>query len=156
MNGVNKAIVVGRLGRDPEVKTLGSGKKMASFSVATSDNWKDKQTGERQEHTDWHNVVVFDAGLVEIVEHTFRKGANVYVEGKMQTRKWVDKRHSDVQHYATEIVCTGFGAKLFTTESSGEGRPGPSGEGDYGSGDARPRGGNDGASRYDADDDIPF
>jgi single-strand DNA-binding protein len=101
MRGVNKAIIVGHLGKDPEVRQMPSGKAVANFSIATAEQWKDKITGDRKEKTEWHNIVMFDR-LAEIAGEYLKKGAPVYIEGKLQTRKWQDKEGRD--RYTTEIV----------------------------------------------------
>ena len=106
---VNKVILIGNLGKDPEIRISQSGKRFASFSVATSDSWKDKDTGEKQEKTEWHNVSVVSDGLVNVVEKYLHKGSKVYLEGKLQTRKWEDK---GTTKYATDVVLAGFGAVL--------------------------------------------
>ena len=108
--GVNKCIIVGNLGKDPEIRTSQEGKKIANFSVATSESWKDKSTGERKEKTEWHNVVVFNEGLAKVAESYLRKGSKVYLEGSLVTRKWVDKQGQD--RYSTEVVLQGFGGTL--------------------------------------------
>lgn len=101
MSGINKVIILGNLGNDPEIKATAAGKAVANFSIATSEKWKDKQTGQQQEKTEWHRVVVFDR-LAEIVRDYVKKGSKVYVEGKLQTRKWADK--DGKERYTTEIV----------------------------------------------------
>lgn len=105
MSSVNKAIIIGRLGKDPEVKTLNSGKQIASFSVATSETWKGKD-GEKQEKTEWHNIVVFNENLAKLAERFLTKGSTVYLEGKITTRKWEDKEGAT--RYTTEIVLDAF------------------------------------------------
>ena len=106
---VNKVILIGNLGKDPEIRSSQGGKKFASFSVATTESWKDKDTGEKKEKTEWHNISVASDGLVNVVEKYLRKGSKVYLEGKIQTRKWDDNGNTK---YATEIVLGGFGAVL--------------------------------------------
>lgn len=103
MSDLNKVMVIGRLGRDPDIRYMPSGKPVANFSVATSERWKDKQTGEKQERTEWHNCVAFDK-LAEIIQEYVKKGSQIYVEGKLQTRKWQDKDGKD--RYTTEIVAS--------------------------------------------------
>lgn len=107
---VNKVILVGNLGRDPEIRSTQDGREVANFTVATSDSWKDKNTGERKEKTEWHRIVVFNDKLVGIVKNYLKKGAKVYVEGQLQTRKWTDQ--SGVEKYSTEVVLQGFGGTL--------------------------------------------
>src|ERR1700712_3454000 len=107
---VNKVILVGNLGADPEVRTLPSGNKVVNLSVATSDSWRDKNSGERKEKTEWHRVVIFSEGLAKVAEQFLRKGSKVYLEGQLQTRKWQDQSGAD--RYSTEIVLQGFNAVL--------------------------------------------
>jgi single-strand DNA-binding protein len=107
---VNKVILVGNLGRDPEVRRLNSGKPVVNLSVATSESWRDKDSGERKEKTEWHRVVIFNENLAKIAEQYLKKGAKVYVEGQLQTRKWTDQ--SGVEKYSTEVVLQGFNATL--------------------------------------------
>ncbi len=107
---VNKVILIGNLGRDPEVRTMQNGGRLANLSVATSDSWKDKQTGERRERTEWHRVVIFDERLVDVAEKYLRKGSKVYLEGELQTRKWQDQQGND--KYTTEVVLQRFRSQL--------------------------------------------
>lgn len=157
---INRAILLGNVGRDPEVRTLTSGDKVASFSVATSEQWKDKATGERKETTDWHQVVVFNQALVGIVEQYVTKGSRVSVEGSIKTRKYQTSDGSD--RYATEIVVGRFDGRIGL-----EGKPGGGPQRDeHGYGNTRTRDGDAGnvlkpapADRRpapDLDDDIPF
>jgi single-strand DNA-binding protein len=115
---VNKVILVGNLGADPEVRTLPSGNKVVNLSVATSDNWRDKNTGERKEKTEWHRVVIFSEGLVRVAEQYLRKGSKVYLEGQLQTRKWQDQAGQD--KYSTEVVLQGFNSNLTMLDGRGE------------------------------------
>ena len=110
VGSVNKVILLGNLGRDPEIRSMQSGSKMASFSIATSKRWKDKNTQEQKEKTSWHNIVVFGDGLVDIVEKYVKKGSKIYVEGELQTRKWQDKEGND--RYTTEIILQGYNCNL--------------------------------------------
>jgi single-strand DNA-binding protein len=110
MSGVNKVILIGNLGQDPETGTTPGGNKFARLSIATSESWRDKQTGDRRERTEWHRVVIWSEGLAKVAEQYLAKGAKVYVEGKLQTRKWQDQNGND--RYSTEIILTGFNAKL--------------------------------------------
>jgi single-strand DNA-binding protein len=103
---VNKVILVGNVGRDPEIRTMNSGNEVALFSLATSNSWKDKQTGERKEKTEWHRIVVYSPGLVGIIKQYVKKGAKLYLEGTLQTRKWTDNQ--GVEKYTTEIILQGF------------------------------------------------
>lgn len=107
---VNKVILVGRVGKDPEIRATQAGKEIASFSLATSETWKEKGSGERKEKTEWHNVVVFNDGLVNVVKSYVTKGMLLYIEGALATRKWVDKEGKD--RYSTEVVLQGFGGTL--------------------------------------------
>jgi len=107
---VNKVILIGNLGKDPEIHATKDGREIANLSVATSESWKDKATGERKERTEWHRVVIFNEGLVRVAKEYLKKGAKIYVEGQLQTRKWVDKDGAD--KYSTEVVLQGFGSTL--------------------------------------------
>lgn len=119
---VNKVILVGNLGADPEVRALNNGGKVAQFSVATSERWRDKNSGEQRERTEWHRVVIFSEGLVKIAENYLRKGAKVYIEGQLQTRKWQDQSGQD--RYSTEVVLQGFNSTLTMLDGRGEGSAG--------------------------------
>lgn len=119
---VNKVILVGNLGSDPEVRALNNGGKVAQFSVATSERWRDKNSGEQRERTEWHRVVIFSEGLVKIAESYLRKGAKVYIEGQLQTRKWQDQSGQD--RYSTEVVLQGFNSTLTMLDGRGEGSAG--------------------------------
>src|SRR6202000_859878 len=116
---VNKVILVGNLGKDPEVRRMTSGEPVVNLSVATSESWRDKSSGERKEKTEWHRVVIFNKNLAEVAEKYLRKGAKVYVEGALQTRKWSDK--DGVEKYSTEIVLQNFRGELNMLDSKGEG-----------------------------------
>ncbi|MDE3060377.1 MAG: single-stranded DNA-binding protein [Pseudomonadota bacterium] len=152
---VNKVILVGNLGRDPEIRTTQDGREIANFTLATSESWKDRNTGERKEKTEWHRVVIFSEGLVNVVKNYLKKGAKVYVEGALQTRKWTDQ--SGQEKYTTEIVLQGFGSTLTMLDS----RPGSGGEsGSYQQGGSG-MGASAGASTPKPaaellDDEIPF
>jgi len=115
VGSVNKVILLGNLGRDPDIRSMQSGSKMASFSIATSKRWKDKATQEQRDKTSWHNIVVFGDGLVEIVEKYVKKGSKIYVEGELQTRKWQDQDGND--RYTTEVVLQGFNSNLTLLDS---------------------------------------
>ena len=148
--GVNKVILVGNLGQDPDTKYMPSGSALTNISVATTDSWKDKQTGEQVEKTEWHRVVMFDR-LAEIAGEYLKKGSQVYIEGKLQTRKWQDKEGND--RYTTEIIADEM-QMLGGRGGSGGGNIGggaPSDGGQKGGGNAPPQPGPD-----DFDDDIPF
>ena len=110
VGSVNKVILLGNLGRDPEIRTMQSGKKMASFSIATSKRWKDKNTQEQKENTSWHNIVVFNEGLVDVIEKYVKKGSKIYVEGELATRKYQDKDGND--RYTTEVILQGYNSNL--------------------------------------------
>jgi len=135
---VNKVIIIGNLGADPEVKAMPSGDRMAKFPVATSENWRDKSTGERREKTEWHNVVIFNENLAKIAENYLKKGAKVYIEGSLQTRKWQDQNGQD--RYSTEIVLQKYRGELTMLDGKGEGG-GSGGGGNYGRMDDRSGGG---------------
>jgi len=151
---VNKVILVGNLGADPEVRSLPSGGKVVNLSIATSENWKDKNTGERREKTEWHRVVIFSEGLARVAEQYLRKGSKVYLEGQLQTRKWQDQSGAD--KYSTEVVLQGFNSALVMLDgANGDRAPAEGG------GSARSSGERPGASRPafepgGLDDDIPF
>ena len=160
---VNKVILVGNLGADPEIRRTQDGRPIANLSVATSETWRDKATGERKEKTEWHRVVIFNEGLAKVAEQYLKKGAKVYVEGALQTRKWTDQ--SGVEKYSTEVVLQGFNSNLTMLDGRGGGGGGSFGEepgGDFGSSSpvsSAPRravaaGG--GGRNSDMDDDIPF
>jgi single-strand DNA-binding protein len=160
---VNKVILVGNLGKDPEIRRTQDGRPIANLSIATSDTWRDKATGERKEKTEWHRVVIFSEPLCKIVEQYLKKGAKVYIEGALQTRKWTDA--SGVEKYSTEVVLQGFNSTLTMLDgrSGGGGNFGGSDDagGDFGSGgpsSAAPRRAvaAAGARNSDMDDDIPF
>src|SRR6202789_1795386 len=129
---VNKVILVGNLGKDPEVRRMQSGDPVVNLSIATSETWRDKASGERKEKTEWHRVVIFNKNLAEIAEKYLRKGAKVYVEGSLQTRKWSDK--DGQEKYSTEIVLQNFRGELTMLDSKGEGGGGGGGRGSYGGG----------------------
>ncbi|MFK5977326.1 MAG: single-stranded DNA-binding protein [Rhizobiaceae bacterium] len=159
---VNKVILVGNLGADPEIRRTQDGRPIANLSIATSESWRDKNTGERREKTEWHRVVIFNEGLCKIVEQYLKKGSKVYLEGALQTRKWTDNNGQD--RYSTEVVLQGFNGTLTMLDGRSEGgsgggggggggnfgQSGPSGGGQSGGGGAPPMGGND------MDDEIPF
>ncbi|MAI92109.1 single-stranded DNA-binding protein [Ponticaulis sp.] len=156
---VNKVILVGNLGRDPEIRSMNSGGSIANLSVATSESWRDRNTGERREKTEWHRVVIFSEGLVKIAEQYLRKGSKVYVEGQLETRKWTDQ--SGQEKYSTEVVLRNFNSTLTMLD----GRDGPQGGG-MGGGGGRMDDSGYGAPRsmdgpkqdfsQDMDDEIPF
>ncbi|WP_299815008.1 single-stranded DNA-binding protein [uncultured Jannaschia sp.] len=162
---VNKVILIGNLGRDPETRTFGNGGKVCNLRIATSETWRDKNSGERREKTEWHSVAIFNEGLVRIAEQYLKKGSKVYLEGQLQTRKWQDQSGAD--RYSTEVVLQGFNATLTMLD----GRDGPQGGGGSGGGggysggyddrDGGPSGGGGGGGGgygggSDLDDEIPF
>lgn len=144
---VNKVILVGNLGQDPDIRQTNDGRKIANLTLATSESWKDRNTGERKERTEWHRVVIFSEGLAKIAEQYLKKGSKVYLEGQLQTRKWQDQSGAD--RYTTEVVLTGFHGTLTMLDSRKDG----SGAGDY-----QDQGYEPGA--YEPDDDfgdsVPF
>ena len=167
--GINKVIIVGNLGKDPEVRTFANGGKVCNFSVATSESWKDKQTGERKEKTEWHNISIYNEGLAGVAEKYLRKGSKVYLEGKLQTRKWQDQSGND--RYSTDVVLQGFDAKMEMLDSKpggggssdgwGGGQGGGSSSGGSGGGSNDgwgQTGGGQGGGAFDSDldDDVPF
>ncbi|MFN3960587.1 MAG: single-stranded DNA-binding protein [Parvularculaceae bacterium] len=144
---VNKVILVGNLGKDPEVRKTQDGKSIVNLSVATSDSWRDKNTGERREKTEWHRVVIFNEGLARVAEQYLKKGAKVYVEGQLQTRKWTDQ--SGAEKYTTEVVLQNYNSALTMLDGRREGG------GDFGGGSREiPSAG--GGQSYELDDEIPF
>lgn len=175
---VNKVILVGNLGRDPESRSFQNGGKVVNLRIATSESWKDRNTGERKEKTEWHSVAIFNEGLANVAERFLRKGSKVYIEGQLQTRKWQDQQGQD--RYSTEIVLQGFNSVLTMLDGSGGnaggGGGGPRddfGGGDGGGGFGGGRGGSGGGGRGgassgggfgqsrggfadDLDDDVPF
>lgn len=136
---VNKVILIGNLGRDPEVRSFQNGGKVCNLRIATSENWKDRNTGERRERTEWHSVAIFNEGLVRVAEQYLRKGSKVYIEGQLQTRKWQDQSGND--RYSTEVVLQGFGSTLTMLDGRGEG--GGAGGGGAGGGGGNYGGGQD-------------
>lgn len=178
---VNKVILIGNLGRDPEVRSFQNGGKVCNLRIATSETWKDRNTGERREKTEWHSVAIFQEGLVRVAEQYLRKGSKVYIEGQLQTRKWQDQSGAD--RYSTEVVIQGFGGSLTMLDGPNGGGSGGGGGGNYGGGggggygggdpmgggydsgpsgggyDSGPSGGGGGggpAPSSDIDDEIPF
>lgn len=133
---VNKVILVGNLGRDPESRSFQNGGKVVNLRIATSESWKDRNSGERKEKTEWHSVAIFNEGLANVAERFLRKGSKVYIEGQLQTRKWQDQNGQD--KYSTEIVLQGFNSVLTMLDGPGGGQGGGSGRsggGDFGGGD---------------------
>jgi single-strand DNA-binding protein len=157
---VNKVILIGNLGRDPEVRRLNSGASVVNLRLATSENWRDKATGERQERTEWHNVVIYNENLGKIAEQYLKKGSKVYVEGQLQTRKWQDQSGAD--KYTTEVVLQRFRGELTLLDRAGGGEGVPADPGaDFGRGSPMEGGrgaGNRGGQslKEEMDDEIPF
>jgi single-strand DNA-binding protein len=153
---VNKVILVGNLGKDPEIRRTQDGRPIANLSVATSESWRDKATGERKEKTEWHRVVIFNEGLCRVAEQYLKKGSKVYLEGQLQTRKWQDKDGND--KYSTEVVLQNFNSNLTMLDTRGSG--GSSDAADDGFGAQSPAQSRKpamaGAKRGDMDDEIPF
>lgn len=167
---LNKVMLIGNLGRDPEVRSFQNGGKVCNLRIATSETWKDRNTGERRERTEWHSVAIFNEGLVRVAEQYLRKGSKVYIEGQLQTRKWQDQSGQD--RYSTEVVLQGFGSTLTMLDGRGEGGGGAGGGyggggqgggyggGGYDSGGGQGGGfgggGQQGGGSRDLDDEIPF
>jgi len=166
---VNKVILVGNLGKDPESRTFANGGKVVSFSVATSENWKDRASGERKEKTEWHNVSIFSEGLAGVAERFLKKGSKVYLEGQLETRKWQDQSGND--RYTTDVVLRNFNSSMVLLDGRAEGGGGGGsgggygGSSDYGSGAGGGGGGSGSrpqsrpqpaAFDTDLDDDVPF
>ena len=161
---VNKVILVGNLGRDPEIRSTQDGTRIANFSLATSESWRDRNSGERRERTEWHRVVIFNENLVKIAEQYLRKGSKIYVEGALQTRKWTDQQGQE--RYSTEVVLQRFRGELTMLDGKGEGGGGSGGGmgggepeeygGGYASGSAAPRAERRPPQGPDLDDEIPF
>ena len=177
---LNKVMLIGNLGADPEIRSFQNGGKVANLRIATSEQWKDRNTGERQERTEWHTVAIFSEGLVNVVERFLKKGSKVYIEGKLQTRKWQDQNGQD--RYSTEVVLRGFDGTLTMLDGAqggggggggggfgggqrgggsgggyGGGSGGGGGSSDGGGGWNQGGGGSGGGANYDdLEDDIPF
>ncbi len=175
---LNKVMLIGNLGQDPEVRSFSNGGKVCNLRIATSEQWKDRNTGERQERTEWHTVAIFSEGLVGVAERFLKKGSKVFIEGQLQTRKWQDQQGND--RYSTEVVLRGFNGTLTMLDGPGGAQGGGGGGGGYGGGGGQGGGGgggwnqggggsgggnggggggqsSGGGSNYDdLDDDIPF
>lgn len=174
---VNKVILVGNLGRDPEVRSFANGGKVCNLRIATSETWRDKQSGERKERTEWHSVAIFNEALAKIAEQYLRKGSTVYIEGQLETRKWTDQQGQE--RYTTEVVLRPYTGNLTLLGGRDGGGSGGGGGGNYGGGaqgggygggyddgpsygggggggSSAPSGGGGGGGRSDFDDDIPF
>lgn len=150
---VNKVIIVGNLGKDPEVRAFQNGGRVANLTVATSENWKDKNTGEKKERTEWHRVAIFNENLVGVAERYLKKGAKVYIEGQLETRKWQDQSGQD--RYTTEVVLRPFRGELTMLDGAGGGRGGGMAEMPSSEPMAAVAGGG-GSSAPQLDDEIPF
>ncbi|MGP1284139.1 MAG: single-stranded DNA-binding protein [Parasphingopyxis sp.] len=162
---VNKVILIGNLGRDPETRTFSNGGKVCNLRIATSESWKDKQTGERRERTEWHSVAIFSEGLANVAERYLRKGSKVYIEGQLRTRKWQDQSGND--RYSTEVVIDGFNGSMTMLDGRDGGGGGGGGSGGWNDGPADNDGGYGGGQSSgskpaggafddDLDDDVPF
>lgn len=159
---VNKVILIGNLGADPEIKRTQDGRPIANLRIATSESWRDRTSGERKEKTEWHRVVIFNEGLCKIAEQYLKKGSKVYIEGQLQTRKWTDQ--NGVEKYSTEVVLQNFNSALTMLDGRNSGGGGGNfgsddSGGDFGSGGSSGgprRAVAAGARRSDMDDDIPF
>jgi len=159
---LNKVMIIGNLGRDPEVRSFQNGGKVCNLRIATSETWKDKNTGERREKTEWHSVAIFQEGLVRVAEQYLKKGSTVYIEGKLQTRKWQDQSGQD--RYSTEVVLQGYDGVMTMLGGRGDGGGGGGGYmadqgGGYGGDSGGGYGGGDtggGGGSSDMDDEIPF
>jgi single-strand DNA-binding protein len=155
---INKVILVGNLGFDPEIRATQDGREIANLRIATSESWKDRQTGERKEKTEWHRVVIFGEGLVNVAKNYLRKGSKVYIEGQLQTRKWTNK--DGIEQYSTEVVLQGFNANLTMLDGKPGGDRGAISGGDDGYsqqgsyGNAAPQRAR--AVEAELDDEIPF
>jgi len=160
---VNKVILVGNVGQDPEVRQFQNGGQVCSFSLATSENWKDKNTGERREKTEWHRISIFSEGLIRVVQSYVKKGSKLYIEGQLETRKWQDQNGQD--KYSTEVVLRGFGATLTMLDGRNDNAGGGRGYSQDSAAYGNQGGGGGGARQMDGpaqdfsqdfDDEIPF
>lgn len=153
---VNKALIIGHAGADPDIRTTGDGRKIATLSVATSESWKDKATGERQERTQWHRIVIFNEGLASVAERYVRKGSKLYIEGQIETRKWTDQQ--GVDKYTTEIILRPYRGELTLLDSRRDGPPPADDPDAYGSrqSGAPPATMTSSTTHDNLEDDIPF
>ena len=154
---LNKVMLIGNLGRDPEIRTFQNGGKVCNLRIATSERWRDKNTGENREKTEWHSVAIFNEGLVRVCEQYLRKGSKVYIEGQLQTRKWQDQSGAD--KYSTEVVLQGFNGSMIMLDGRGEGGSGGGGGGGGGYSQDPMGGGYDSGpsgGSSNLDDEIPF
>ncbi|PSL23448.1 single-stranded DNA-binding protein [Dyadobacter jiangsuensis] len=152
MSSVNKVIIVGNVGKDPEIRTAQSGSRFASFSIATSESWKDKATGERKSKTEWHNIAITNDALVGIVERYVKKGSKVYIEGQLQTRKWTD--NNGVDKYTTEVVLKPYNGEIVLLDGKPDGQSGNGTE--YAQASNGSSYSTGGSFANDLDDEIPF
>jgi len=144
---LNKVTLIGNVGKDPEIRSTSDGREIATMSIATTDTWRDRASGEKKERTEWHRIVVFSEGLVNVVKNYIKKGSKLYIEGSLQTRKWVD--NAGVEKYTTEVVLQNFGSSLIMLDNKGSGGV------VSGGGDAEGKGGA-AFDHSELDDDIPF
>ena len=153
---INKVILVGNLGRDPGIRMTNAGTKIANMRIATSERWRDKQSGDMQERTEWHSVVIFNEHLAQVAENFLHKGSKVYVEGQLQTRKWTDQK--GMERYSTEIVLNRFRGELQMLDAKRNGPPAAEGPGDYGATTNSGPAASDSnrSADTDLDDEIPF
>ena len=152
---VNKVILVGNVGKDPETRTFNNGGKVCNFSMATSETWRDKQSGERRESTQWHNIAIFNENLIRVVENYVKKGSKLYIEGQLQTRKWQDRDGND--RYTTEVVLQRFRGELVLLDSRGEGGGSRGGYNMDQGGGSRSASTMEGPKQdFELDDEIPF
>ena len=152
---VNKVIIVGNLGRDPEIRTFQNGGRVANLTIATSESWKDKATGERKERTEWHRVVIFNENLIGVAERYLKKGAKVFIEGQLETRKWQDQSGQD--KYSTEVVLRPYRGELTMLDAANKNSSAPSmGSSDFPASDDGASAISGGKGGTELDDDIPF
>ncbi|PHR61809.1 MAG: single-stranded DNA-binding protein [Robiginitomaculum sp.] len=144
---LNKVLLIGHLGKDPEIRSMGNGGKVCSFSIATSESWKDKQSGERRDKTEWHNIVIFNEHLIKVVENYVKKGSKIYIEGALQTRKWTDREGNE--RYTTEVVLQRFNGTLTLLDKRDSSDNQQGGYGNQSRDHQAP-------GNHDLDDDIPF
>lgn len=150
VGSLNKVMLIGNLGRDPEIRTTADGREIASFSLATSETWRDRATGEKKERTEWHRIVIFTEGLVSVVKNYAKKGNKLYIEGSLQTRKWTDG--SGHEKYTTEIVLQNFNSQLILLDNKNPGSNGSATQNEY-----KPLEQKDNSFDHsDLDDEIPF
>ncbi|MBM3579669.1 MAG: single-stranded DNA-binding protein [Alphaproteobacteria bacterium] len=149
---INKVILIGNVGQDPEIRSMADGREVANFSLATSENWKDKNTGEKREKTEWHRVVVFSQGLVGVIKNYVKKGTKLYIEGALQTRKWTDNQ--GIERFSTEIALQNFNSSLQILDSRDRNNSGSQDRSDYSQNKSRNN--NTNIAVEETDDEIPF